>query len=289
MFVSGAENNFNSEDSILLAAMSYQTYPLFLAEKLILPKGFELRYIIRAFADVEHPKEEIFGYITESIYNIVIAFRGYASYPADLISAYDILQVPYPFVRNVGKTSRGFTCIYQSTRSKLIRKLNKLSPAKSLFITGHNYGGALAILAALDIAVNTRFENPIVYTYGSPRVGDPEFAFRFNQVVKSSIRIVNIHDSFPTFPAQIYPPPFTKEGLYYQHVKTTYPLSFQLNDTPRNDSIGCYFKNLSKKNPDFAKVLCYENPGFCPNTEMCVPFQGTCKSLIPCNRRGELP
>ena len=193
-----------------------------------------------------------------------------------LLAAYDILQVPYPYVKNGGKTSRGFTCIYQSTRNKLIGELNKLSPSKKLFVTGHNYGGALAVLAALDISVNTRFKNPIVYTYGSPRVGDPEFAFRFNQKVKKSIRIVNIHDSFPTFPAKQYPPPFTKEGLYYQHVNTKYPISFQLNNTPRNDAIGCYFKYFSRMNPDFVKALCSENPGFCPNTEMCFPFRRTC-------------
>ena len=63
-------------------------------------------------------------------------------------------------------------------------------------ITGHNYGGALAILATLDIAVNSKFKNASVYTFGCPRVGDPDFAYRFNQEVKDSSRIVNIHDSF---------------------------------------------------------------------------------------------
>jgi len=282
MTISEKENIFNSKDAILLAAMCYQTYPFFLEETLILPKGYELRYTIRAFANVENPKEEVFGFIAESKDKIIIVFRGYASYPADLIAAYDILQVPYPFVENGGKTSRGFTCIYQSTRDKLIRQLDKLSATKKLFVTGHNYGGALSTLAALDIALNTGFKNPIVYTYGSPRVGDPDFAFRFNKEVKNSIRIVNIHDSFPTFPAREYPPPFTEEGLLYQHVKTKYPISFQLNDTPRNDSIGCYFKNLSQMNPDFARAFCSENPGFCPNTEICFPFQGTCKCPTHC-------
>ena len=282
MVNSDKEYIFSSKAAILLAAMSYQTYPFFLEGKLVLPKGFELRYTIRAFANVENPKEAVFGFIAESKDKIIIAFRGYASYPSDLIAAYDILQVPYPFVKNGGKTSRGFTCIYQSTRNKLISELNKLSKTKRLYITGHNYGGALSVLAALDIAANTGFKNPIVYTYGSPRVGDPEFASRFNKEVKSSIRVFNIHDSFPTFPDQVYPPPFTEQGLYYQHVNTKYPISFQLNDTPRNDSIGCYFKNLSKLNPDFAKELCGRNPGFCPNTEMCFPFQGTCKCPMPC-------
>ncbi|NTU25558.1 lipase family protein [Bacillus tequilensis] len=267
---------FNSEAAIFLAAMSYQTYPFFLEGKLILPEGFKLRYTIRGFADVENPAEEVFGFIAESQDQIVIAFRGYAAYPKDLLASYDIFQVPYPYVKNGGKTSRGFTCLYQSTRNNLLRQINKLSTSKKLFVTGHNYGGALATLAAFDIAVNTGFNHPFLYTYGSPRIGDPVFASQFNQVVKNSLRIVNIHDSFPTFPAKKYPPPFTEEGLYYRHVKTKYPISFQLNNTPRNDAIACYFKYLSKMNPDFSEILCDKNPGLCPDTEMCTPFRGTC-------------
>jgi triacylglycerol lipase len=269
-------NIFNSRTAILLAAFSYQTYPYIQNEKLILPKGFVLRYTIHAFANVEDPTKLIFGYIAESENQIVIAFRGYADYPADLLAAYDIFQVPYPYVKNGGKTSRGFTCLYQSTRNQLIEELNKLSPSKKLFITGHNYGGALATLAALDISMNTKFKNPIVYTYGSPRIGDPEFSYRFNKEVKNSIRVVNIHDPFTTFPAKQYPPPFTKEGIYYQHVNTKYPIEFQLNNTPRNDAIGCYFKYLSRMNPGFVKSLCSDNLGFCPNTEKCSPFRRTC-------------
>lgn len=266
--------SFSDKTAILLAAMSYQTYPFFLEGKLVLPKGFKLRSVIHGFANVENPEELQFGFIAESQNQIIIAFRGYASYPADLLANYDILQIPYPFVRKAGRTSRGLTCVYRSTRISIFRQLLKLTAAKRLFITGHNYGGVLATLAALDIAVNTKFKNPIVYTYGSPRVGDPSFASRFNQVVTHSQRIVNIHDSFPTFPDREYSPPFTKKGITYQHVGKKHSISFQLNNTPRNDSIACYFKTLSKGNPDFSKLLCGENPGFCPETDMCVPYQG---------------
>ncbi|MEK3714965.1 lipase family protein [Paenibacillus sp. FSL R7-0333] len=265
---------FDSKTAIFLSAMSYQTYPFFFEGKLVLPEGFKLRFTIRAFADVENPTELVFGFIAVSRDQIVVAFRGYASYPADLLASYDIFLTPYPFVRSGGKTSRGFTCLYRSTRNNLIRELNKLSTAKRLYITGHNYGGALATLAALDIAVNTRFKHPFVYTYGSPCIGDPNFVSRFNSTIKNSVRIVNIHDSFPTFPARRYPPPFTKRGITYRHVKTKVPISFQLNNVPRNDSIACYFNKLSQKNPKFAKALCDENPGFCPDTGMCFPFQG---------------
>ncbi|MGG0175930.1 lipase family protein [Gottfriedia acidiceleris] len=282
MNLSYNRNLFNNKEAILLAVFSYQTYVHFLNGTVTLPKGYDLKYIIHADVNVENPTNEVFGFIAESKEHIIIAFRGYASYPADLIAAYDILQVPYPYVDNSGKTSRGFTCIYESTRNKLMKEINTFSKKKKLLITGHNYGGALASLAALDIVVNTKFENVFVYTYGSPRVGDPAFAYRFNQTVLNSHRIVNIHDSFPTFPEKIYPPPFTEEGLYYKHVNTKYPLSFQLNDTPRNDGIGCYFKSLSNLNPEYSKTLCSENPGFCPNSEMCFPFQRTCNCPKPC-------
>lgn len=276
MDISGIEYILNSEDAILLAAMCHQSNLLFEEEEeFVLPKGFELRYAIYALAGVEEPESEVFGFIAESQDEIVMAFRGTDSFK-DNESDQDLYQVPYPFVRDAGKTHRGFTCIYQSARDQLIRELNKLSTRKRLLITGYSLGGALAVLAALDIAVNTGFENPIVYTYGSPRTGDPGFAFRFNKVVKNSIRIFNVHDVIPTVPAQAYPPPFTEEGLYYQHVNIKYPVSFQLNSIARAHYIGCYFKNFSRKNPDFAKALCNANPDFCPNTEICVPFKGIC-------------
>ncbi|VBB08303.1 lipase (class 3) [Lucifera butyrica] len=275
MDIPGVENIFNSEDAILLAAMCHQSNLLFEKEELTLPKGFELRYIIRALAGVEYPEAEVFGFITESRAEIVIAFRGTDSF-RDNESDQDLYQVPYPFVSNMGKTHRGFTCIYQSTRDILISELNKLSTTKRLLIAGYSLGGPLSVLAALDIAVNTNFKFPIVYTYGSPRTGDPDFAFRFNQVIKNSIRIFNVHDIIPTLPEKAYPPPFTKEGLYYRHVNNNYPLSFQLNSLARNHYINCYFNNLSQMNPGFAKALCYDNPGFCPDTGLCIPFEGIC-------------
>jgi hypothetical protein len=94
----------NDQTAIFLAAMSYQTYPLFFEQKLVLPKGFKLRSVIHGFANVENPEELEYGYIAESQDQIIIAFRGYASYPADLLASYDILQIPYPFVRKAGRT-----------------------------------------------------------------------------------------------------------------------------------------------------------------------------------------
>ncbi|MED4582326.1 lipase family protein [Brevibacillus choshinensis] len=275
----GIATIYNPDDAILLSAMLYQSYQLFESGSLDLPKGYNLRFTIRALAGVEEPESEVFGFIAESQHNIIVAFRGTRTFN-DNESDQDLYQVPYPFVKNSGKTHRGFTCIYQSTRNAMIRELKKLSSSKRLFVAGHSLGGGLAVLAALDFAMNTKFKNPFVYTYGSPRVADPVFASRFNQTVKNSIRIFNVHDIIPTLPDQVYLPPFTKNGLYYRHVNTKYPLSFQLNSLAvRNHEIVCYFKYLSQQNPDFTDALCADNPGFCPDTGLCVPFIGICSEL----------
>ncbi|WP_312110289.1 lipase family protein [Brevibacillus reuszeri] len=273
---SSIDRIFKSEDAILLSVMIYQSYQLFETESLILPVGYTLLHIIRAFAGVEEPELEVFGFIAESHDTIIVAFRGTRTFQ-DNESDQDLFQVRYPFVKNSGKTHRGFTCIYQSARNELITALNQLPKSKRILIAGHSLGGGLAVLAAFDIAVNTKFKKPFVYTYGSPRVGSPAFASRFDETVKKSVRIANVHDIIPTLPARAYPPPFTKMGLFYQHVRTKYLLSFQLNSVAaRNHEIVCYFKYLSKQNPDFTSALCEENPDFCPDTALCVPFLGGC-------------
>lgn len=77
-------------------------------------------------------------------------------------------------------------------------------------VCGHSLGGALATLLALDVAANTVYKDPSVYTFGSPRTGDSLFASTYDQVVKNSYRIANRLDIVPTLP-----PPTN-----YEHVLT---------------------------------------------------------------------
>ena len=72
-------------------------------------------------------------------------------------------------------------------------------------ICGHSLGGALVTLLALDVAANTIFKDPTVYSYASPRTGDPAFAGTYNQVVKNSFRIANRLDLVPKLP---FPPDY---------------------------------------------------------------------------------
>lgn len=72
---------------------------------------------------------------------------------------------------------------------------------RNIFITGHSLGGAIAQLAALELA--TIGHNVTLYTFGSPRVGDAGFVNAINRVVSNHYRVTSIRDPVPHVPAQI--------------------------------------------------------------------------------------
>jgi hypothetical protein len=82
----------------------------------------------------------------------------------------------------------------------------------------HSLGGSLITLLALDLVANTTvpaFKNPDVYSYASPRTGDPAFVAMYNHVVPHTFRIANRMDLVPKLPL----PPL------YDHVLGLYELN----------------------------------------------------------------
>jgi hypothetical protein len=156
--------------------------------------------------------------------DVVIAIRGTEGI-LEWVHDAEFLQVPCPFLAGAGQTEDGFTAMYESLRTgaasdspTVVNALVELrfpQPVSSVTICGHSLGGALATLLALDVAANTVFNEPAVYSYGSPRTGDSLFASTYNQVVKNSYRIANRLDIIPALP----PPPD------YEHVLNPYELN----------------------------------------------------------------
>ena len=132
--------------------------------------------------------------------DVVIAIRGTEGIDEWIHDA-EFLQVTCPFLPGAGQTEDGFTAMYNSLRTGVAPGSPSVASAlatlpypqavTSLTICGHSLGGALVTLLALDVAANTKFKNPTVYSYASPRTGDPSFASTYNQVVKNSFRIAN--------------------------------------------------------------------------------------------------
>ncbi len=132
-----------------------------------------------------------------------------------------------PFLAEAGETEEGFTDVYKSfavgalkgpSVTASLATIFETKQVNSLTVCGHSLGGALATLQALDAAANStnsKFKNPTVYTYASPRTGDAQFASTYNRLVPNTFRIANRVDLVPKLPL---PPP-------YEHVQGLYKLS----------------------------------------------------------------
>ena len=109
--------------------------------------------------------------------DVVIAIRGTEGIDEWIHDA-EFLQVTCPFLPGAGHTEDGFTAMYNSLRTAVTPGSPAVASAlatlpfpqavTSLTICGHSLGGAIVTLLALDVAANTQFKNPTVYTYASP-------------------------------------------------------------------------------------------------------------------------
>ncbi len=154
----------------------------------------------------------------------VVAIRGTEGI-LEWIHDANFLTVRCPFLSGAGSMEDGFTAMYNSlatgtaagspTLAGALSSLPWTRPVNSLTICGHSLGGALATLLALDVAANTPFKNPMVYTYASPRTGDSQFVNTYDRVLPNTFRIANRLDLVPKLP---FPP-------LYEHVLGIFELN----------------------------------------------------------------
>jgi len=72
--------------------------------------------------------------------------------------------------------------------------------APSIDVTGHSLGAALATYYAAENALVHKVQNPALYTFASPKVGDQTFVDAFNRLCLTSWRVVNKQDIVPLLP-----------------------------------------------------------------------------------------
>lgn len=254
------------ERAVFLAAVCGQTYTQFGSEdgSFAVPEGYEVIHTIEAKSIIQ--VWERFGFVLESPQDIIIAFRGSSS-AGNWISNMDASQKKFPYTKEPCYTHRGFTGIYSSARSGILSILRRLSPDKTLYVTGHSLGGALATLCAVDLAANTPFNAPHLYTFASPRAGDPAFVKVFSRYIANSFRIANPFDVVTHAPPSIYKLPRQDKRYYYSHVQTRSSQPFQKGSVALNHMLDSYFAKISTYAPVYTKSMCSANPGFCPAVE----------------------
>ena len=146
------------------------------------------------------------GFVAESGDAIVIAFRG--TQPDRAMDWFvDAGAVHRAWDHTAGKVHTGF---YQALRAvwgvalatgevlprRLVNRGNR-----TVWITGHSLGGALAELCAAQAVFVSNIPVQGVYTFGQPRVGNKDFAEAVGRRIGSRIfRFVNDRDIVPRVP-----------------------------------------------------------------------------------------
>jgi predicted lipase len=110
---------------------------------------------------------------------------------------------------------QGFYEEYRAMSEKVKDEVTKYKQSYSrakLYLGGHSLGGALAILAALDIVskdydiVDSKgIHADELYTFGQPRLGDTNFAHYCSSKIENLFRVVNYEDIVPHLPPGITP------------------------------------------------------------------------------------
>ncbi|KAI9031032.1 Alpha/Beta hydrolase protein [Phycomyces nitens] len=138
--------------------------------------------------------------------NINVVYRGSNSVK-NFVSDFQTDKIDYPPVKGT-QVHRGFYDSYLDVADLVVPVVQQeieLHPDYTFVITGHSLGAAVAILSALDLyQKDMRFgpDNMKIYTFGGPRVGDPEFAYYTIGTNIPLIRTVHRLDVVPHVPPQ---------------------------------------------------------------------------------------
>lgn len=219
---------YNKENAYFLALVSqlvYRTFEKDEAEKLVVQQqaktwGYDDVYFFHNDIKVGGNKVDDKRKDSEAIVlinsdSIVVAFRGSETDPEDWKNNAKFRQDDYLG----GKVHRGFVkalndvWLVDPTNPDvgIIGKVREemKGDKRTLWITGHSLGGAMAILAAAACQ-SDNLDVSGVYTYGQPRVGDLDFANMFDSRLKEkTFRVVNNNDIVARIP-----------NIKYEHVGT---------------------------------------------------------------------
>ncbi|OAD70653.1 hypothetical protein PHYBLDRAFT_24312 [Phycomyces blakesleeanus NRRL 1555(-)] len=143
------------------------------------------------------------GYIArnDKLKVINLVFRGTSSLE-NFVADFEFIAQSYPPVSGA-KVHTGFYNSYLEVQnivvSSMIDQITKYSGYK-VTVSGHSLGGAVAVISAMDLYQrDTRFtsSNLVVYTFGSPRIGNKEFAYYAAGTGIKIQRVVNNRDIIP--------------------------------------------------------------------------------------------
>lgn len=155
------------------------------------------------FFFINNLETETQGYIASNKDAVIISFRG--TEQEEVKDWVRDLEFHLEDWTGIGKVHKGFLKGFNSVWADILRELKKFdAPSKTLWITGHSLGAALATLTAAKIQKDAVKPITGIYLFGSPRVGDSSFVRFYTPLKNKTYQIVNNRDIVTRVPPGIY-------------------------------------------------------------------------------------
>jgi len=142
--------------------------------------------------------DETEAFITYNDKVLILAFRGTSSVE-DFITDAKIKLIPGP--KDNGRIHEGFKTGLDKVWNEVWRSMGRARRKRTIWVTGHSLGGALALTAAARLHFEKSQPINGLYTFGQPRVGDPDFTTACNRAFGDRyFRFVHNNDIVPRIP-----------------------------------------------------------------------------------------
>lgn len=177
-------------------------------------------YIVDTIIE-NHGSKALLGYDNYSD-TVFAAFRG-SSNTHNWMEDIQISQIA-PYENETIKIEKGFYKNYDYLKPELFENIESIVArykTDKLMITGHSLGSAAATLFAYDLYANPSYEIAHFYIFGSPRVGNGEFADDFNKHVEG-YRVVHNNDIVPCVPPKSFDYAHISLGICYNENNSEY-------------------------------------------------------------------
>lgn len=142
-------------------------------------------------------KKHLFAIVCYTDKTVSVAFRG-------TNDIYDCLtDITLNKIRKYkGKVHQGFDRALDVVWEDLTKTVLPLLEGRKLLFTGHSMGGAMATLASIRFLEEHSIKADVIYTFGSPRVGNRSFATNYDEHFEEChFRFVNYRDLVTRVPA----------------------------------------------------------------------------------------
>lgn len=156
-------------------------------------------------------KDDNQAFVLQSDHDVIVACRGTEGNIHDIITDINFRMVDFS---HGGKVHRGFSNAVKDVWYGVVEELASAKHKRAWF-TGHSLGAAMATIAAIRAVHENVVLGATVFTYGSPKCGDSDFAKLFPAAGIVHHRFVNNSDIVTRVP----PPPYRHVGelVYMNH------------------------------------------------------------------------